>query len=1097
MWRSAKLSNLGPPQRRALLCVLALRRRQWVPVETLVNALYDGEQPTGGVGVVQTHVSALRRVLEPNRPPRTPPTVLVSGHGGYQLRIEDEQCDLGVFERLVAEAEALREVGDWHGAQERYDTALEVFSGEALSGIPGPFAAGQRAALTERRLSLVEDGLEASVLANRSEQVIDRLRRFVAEQPLRERPPVLLMRALHARGRRSEALEVYRSTRRVLVDQLGVEPGVELRAVHGQVLAGVDSPVAPPVSPPPAGGEQTSSTPSLPMFSGRESELAVLRDYAQRAAQGTGAFVVLESYRGYGKSAVLQELHRRSPDLRVVRVGTGHAERAGQPPLLTAICDAVAEDSVRMIEHDATDTEYADALLEALAMAARERALLILVDDVFDADETSVRVLCSVAVRLHAMAVLVVAAMEDRQWEPDAAMRQAALERAANEIVRVGVLDDRSIVEIITRRLGAVPSPDLVEEICRATVAIPDLLTGLLADLRRFPDRDVLPAYLPDGAYSLAVRRQLETGTPELLATYHAIVALPPGRATLPVVAAVVGEPEAATRERCELLYTAGVLRSVDPPVFRHPLIGTMIGNVLKPRDDARILVAAARHAVLTGRPARETASYLLELEGPQYAEWVSVLIAAAEDCVARLDAADAVRHLEAARRIAVPDPHDEVLLRLGCLAQFTNPTAARLYLDEALRDQRRTGGAPTALVPLLWTMATQRHVDAAAALLAEVLAETEARDPVAAQAVHACEWVIAALRPQTWSTFVAAQREAVDDPVAAAVTILDDAFGVRIPAADALRCFSGELGLHADVLPRELTGMHAQIALWADELTLAWQLGEQRDPRLFASVDVHRAALRAEICFRRAEFDRSLLECGLLGAYDEDGAAGYPATLATYRAYALIGLGRVDEAERWIEHAAATVNPELWEWLTVNTARGVLASLRGRPRESAACFLETGRRAVAWGLDNPAFVPWRSLASGELFRLGDTGRAAELAATELELAQRWNCDRSLGIALRAVARTAPDEERVTLLESSVRHLRRSESIVDLLTALLDLARRYAARERRADARTILAEAYALAEERGAVMFLTRLDAERRTLGNESGPERSEATMRA
>lgn len=133
--------------------------------------------------MIQTHVSALRRVLEPPRPAGTPPAVLLYGHGGYQLRVSDEQLDLGCFERLVAEADRARAQRQWQEADDRYARALDLFSGEPLAGVPGPYAERQRDSLTERRLVVLEDSLENAITGGRAEQVVDRLRLAASEHP--------------------------------------------------------------------------------------------------------------------------------------------------------------------------------------------------------------------------------------------------------------------------------------------------------------------------------------------------------------------------------------------------------------------------------------------------------------------------------------------------------------------------------------------------------------------------------------------------------------------------------------------------------------------------------------------------------------------------------------------------------------------------------------------------------------------------------------------------------------------------------------------------------------------------------------------------
>ncbi|MEF2526921.1 AfsR/SARP family transcriptional regulator [Streptomyces sp. CS62] len=258
-----------------MLCALAFRRRQWVSAQSLLAALYEDSAPTSGVGVIQTHVAGLRRVLEPERRPRAAGTVLLSGHGGYQLRIGDDQTDLGEFEHLVAEGKHAREHSDWQKAEQLYDRALRLYRGEPLAGIPGPYAAMWRATLAERRLAVLEDSLDVEIALGRHDSVIDRLRVLTTEHPLRERPRALLMRALHLAGRQSDALEVYARTRRLLIDELGVDPGPELRALHGRILSGSPSGTYEEASPVIVTAAAPTVVPSAPKPSAEAAPLVV------------------------------------------------------------------------------------------------------------------------------------------------------------------------------------------------------------------------------------------------------------------------------------------------------------------------------------------------------------------------------------------------------------------------------------------------------------------------------------------------------------------------------------------------------------------------------------------------------------------------------------------------------------------------------------------------------------------------------------------------------------------------------------------------------------------------------------------------------
>lgn len=860
--RGDRVLMLGPPQRRAVLCVLALRRRQWVSVSTLLAALYETAIPASGANVIQTHVSALRRVLEPDRPPRAPGSVLLSGHGGYQLRIDDDQLDVALFDRLLAAAEHARQQADWRLARRDYEAALALFPGEALNGIPGPFAAGQRDALSERRLTAVEGGLEAAAALSRSDVTIDRLRQLTAEQPLRERPPALLMRALALRGSRADALEVYAATRRALVDMLGVEPGPELQTLHQRILAG--EPLADgwitPAHPTPR-----PASPGSSVF-GREPELAEITRHLARAADRAGALIVVAGHPGYGKTAVLEELSRRATDVRQLRPippRDDHDRALGLTAEIHTRIGAVRNVATEPDRDSSTDTPLAH-LLRDLASAATDRPLLLLIDDAGNADDSSLRMLAEVAPHLRTMRVLVVLAVDDRPWDEYATERQMMLERSAEAVIRLGALE-RSAVTDWTARDG-LDAPGLADEVHCATAGIPRLVTALLADLETLPTPRGVPAYLPDGCYARALRRQFRRNSPALGATLRALSVLPPGITTVPVLAAALDESPAETRHRCELLATARIVTSPDPPEFRHALVSNTIQRMVAP-DEARLFrVSAARQARLSGHTACQIASFLPHLTGAEWSEWAEVLLDAARECLSLGDFEDATAHLEAALRIAGPSLLDQVLLRLGRLEQFTNPATARIHLQEALNEQRARKVTATALIPLVWTLTTQRQQQAATMLIDQVLAETETRDPHAARIVSASRWVIAALSPGTRPALVTRlrrERTRPDDVVASAVATWDAACGARCTAEEALDGFLAELrgGAHSDGLPRESTGILALLALYADDLTVAWQLSAQPEDLFFGGVDVFRLAIRTQILLRRGDFHGALTE--------------------------------------------------------------------------------------------------------------------------------------------------------------------------------------------------------------------------------------------
>ncbi|ANZ38586.1 SARP family transcriptional regulator [Lentzea guizhouensis] len=307
--------DLGAAKQRAVLAVLLLSRNTSVSRGTIIEAVWGDNVPSSAVNLVQTYVAGLRRALEPTRARRAPAELLTSVGDGYLLRVEPGALDLDVFERQVSLAHRMRVAGDLAGAAVELDDALALFRAEPLGGLSGLFADVERGRLVERRLAVVEERAELGLAIGQGPELVSQLTSLVADHPLRERGHGLLMRALVQAGRQAEALAAYREARRVLIDELGVEPGPELRRVHQAVLAGDSpeperAPVRLPAQPAP---EPVVTVPAqLPRapvaLIGRDEELALM-DSLLRAHDGPVLLVTGPA--GVGKTALaLHWAHR-------------------------------------------------------------------------------------------------------------------------------------------------------------------------------------------------------------------------------------------------------------------------------------------------------------------------------------------------------------------------------------------------------------------------------------------------------------------------------------------------------------------------------------------------------------------------------------------------------------------------------------------------------------------------------------------------------------------------------------------------------------------------------------------------------------------
>jgi predicted ATPase/DNA-binding SARP family transcriptional activator len=213
---------------RALLAYLLLHPNRLVARDRLLAALWSSPPPTAPK-IVQITVSQLRKALGDG--------LLMTEPGGYRLAVLPEQVDVERFARLVEQGRAELAAGKAAQAIAVLEEALGLWRGDPLADLAdAPFAGPERERLEEIRLAALEERFEADLALGRGGSLVPDLERHVAENPLRERFCAQLMLALYRAGRQAEALELYRETRDLLVQEVGVEPGQELRRLHRAVL---------------------------------------------------------------------------------------------------------------------------------------------------------------------------------------------------------------------------------------------------------------------------------------------------------------------------------------------------------------------------------------------------------------------------------------------------------------------------------------------------------------------------------------------------------------------------------------------------------------------------------------------------------------------------------------------------------------------------------------------------------------------------------------------------------------------------------------------------------------------------------------------
>jgi predicted ATPase/DNA-binding SARP family transcriptional activator len=340
--------KVGGPRQQALLALLLLEPGRAVSADRLIDELWHGEPPAGAARTLRSYVSRLRRALGRD--------VVEARASGYGLVVEPDSVDATRFEQLATEGREALARGAAGLAAARLRSALELWRGPALANVAEGGALAQEARrLDELRLLCLEERIEADLALGRHAELIPELERLVREEPLRERPWRQLVLAYYRAERQADALAAYRRARGVLVEELGLEPGEELRKLEQAVLRQQVAPAAP--------AETRHNLPApTSSFVGREPELAelerLLRDHRLVTVTGLG---------GTGKTRLALETALRQAGVWADGIWLVDLTATADGEL---VLGAVAE-TLGAAEHD----------LDALLAHARRLELLLLLDN--------------------------------------------------------------------------------------------------------------------------------------------------------------------------------------------------------------------------------------------------------------------------------------------------------------------------------------------------------------------------------------------------------------------------------------------------------------------------------------------------------------------------------------------------------------------------------------------------------------------------------------------------------------------------------------------------------------------------------------------
>ncbi|MFF4085087.1 BTAD domain-containing putative transcriptional regulator [Streptomyces sp. NPDC001777] len=426
-----------------MLATLLVRANEIVSVDGLIDELWGENPPRTATTTLQVYVSQLRKLLH-EADAEFGRDALVTRPPGYELRIDPAQLDLTVFEELHGRGREAMEQQDYRAAADLQRQALGLWRGPLLSDTPhGPLLDATAVRLAEVRTAALEQCIRAELHLGRHRELIGELQSVVAELPLREEFHAHLMVALYRSGRQADALQVFGRLRRGLVDELAIEPGRSLQALHQRILVGdpallkptaraghatasghapgsgqatdpgrapgaghTSGPVGhvPGAGPDPGSGHARAAGPGpapvsaprphapsdgstvaqLPLsdelFTGREEELAALRDVL--GAPG-GRLVIVTGAAGVGKTALALTVAHRTGDLFDVPVFV-RLRPDGRGPLdaVDVLAGVLRRYGVR-----GPLPGRVDELRDLLAESTDGRRVLLVLDDVADAEQ--------------------------------------------------------------------------------------------------------------------------------------------------------------------------------------------------------------------------------------------------------------------------------------------------------------------------------------------------------------------------------------------------------------------------------------------------------------------------------------------------------------------------------------------------------------------------------------------------------------------------------------------------------------------------------------------------------------------------------------
>lgn len=617
-----RLVDLGPPKQRALFGLLLSRVDRPVAVDALLEELWSGDPPAAATASLQAYVSNLRRVLEPHRAPRAPATMLRTRAPGYLLDSASAEFDVCRFTGYAdAGREALRQ-GHQQRALRDFEAGLALWRGQAYSDVRDvPWVVPEAARLEELRLTVLEGRAAALLELGAPEVAAAELEAHVAAHPLREHGCGLLALAMYRSGRQADALTVLRTTRMRLADELGIDPGVALQQLQQDIL----------IHAPTLEGDQSTPRVRIPtpppvvdrdVFIGRETALQRLADALAETTYGRGRVALVVGEPGIGKTRLL----RQFAELAAAPVVWGSCpEHIAAPPLWpwekvlravrTRCPDRLVPGPVAdLLDGSACDVDelhdVAGAALrrfEAIAhyLTANDLPMVIVLDDLHWADQSSLRLLAYLADTVASSRLLVVATCRPHELGPPSGplpATLAALARTAAVRIALSGLSSAQAQALVVAVAGQQVDAHTAATLWARTEGNPFFLremVGLLVSEHRLDEPATAPVPVPVRDVVLGRVNRLPSGAVAVLS----VAAIAGRHFCVDVVADAAAVDVEAALEAIDAAVAAGLVVENEQRLgwfsFTHALVAEALyaatGRLRRIHRHHRIAVAAAR----------------------------------------------------------------------------------------------------------------------------------------------------------------------------------------------------------------------------------------------------------------------------------------------------------------------------------------------------------------------------------------------------------------------------------------------------------------------------------------------------------------------